>query len=251
MKKILGIFAAMILAASCFGVGGYEAEYTAIATFSFADTDFEGDAFRPDSLLYDTYYRLGLPWDHLAFYHNVDQFTMEFKGGFLVSRLKVPSEGTNVSGWHNNQYRANAKSLYSADNKYAVFQQSSSMPEKHFAFQAESTDKTLSTCMMKCVYVTNTVAMEQAIRTSFRKGDEVVFRATGYLGGQKTGSAEIKLAEYTADKDSVITRWTKLDLTPLGSIEQVAFEIISPTHVYLPTAVCMDDLCADISITRR
>lgn len=245
MKKLLGILAALVIVTSC-GFGGYEAEYTSRVTFSYNDAGFIGDTYKPDSLLYDTYYGEGFTWDDLAFCHKVDKYTMTFTGGILASCLKVPADPKS-SVLANNQYRANAISLTSLDNKYGVFCQTADMPEKHFVFLAESDADTQASCVMNYMYVTNSVASEQAVRAVFRDGDKLVFKATGYVGTQPTGSAEICLAEFTEAKDSIVTKWTKFDLGALGSVEQVKFEIQAPSVASIST-VCIDDIVTQISI---
>ena len=247
MKKILGFFAAAILATSCLGIAGYEADYTTIVTFDYVDSDFIGDVTKPDSLLYDTNYKMGFVWDCLAFYHKIDGQTTEHVGGFAGSCLKVPAN-YEIKGAHD-QYRANAKSMISTSNKYVVFRQGFEMPEKHLVFTEQSDATTIASCTMSHMYVTNSVAMEQTVRSTFVDGDVVTLIATGYNNAQMTGSAQINLAEYTAQKDSVITKWTKFDLSALGEVTHVQFVINA--NKYVPTTVCMDDIVARISISTK
>ena len=249
MKKILGFLAASILVASCLGYPGYEVKYTAVATFDYDDTGFMNDITKPDSLYYDTNYKIGFTWDCLAFFHKIDSQTMDFTGGFLASCLKTPAS-YDVKGAHD-QYRANAKGYTATPNKYVVFRHSYDMPEKHLMFTEESDERTLAVCTMSHMYVTNSVAMEQTVRSTFEDGDKVVLKATGYNGTQETGSAQISLAEYTPEKDSVITSWTKFDLSALGSVDNVKFEIMVQTNKYVPTTVCMDEIVTHISITKK
>ena len=125
------------------------------------------------------------------------------------------------------------------------------MPEKHLTFMVATSESTQATCSMKYVMVTNSVAVEQAVRNSFVDGDWLILKASGYLGTQPTGSAEICLAEYTERKDSIINSWTKFDLSPLGDVDRVQFEIQTRSSKYIPTTVCMDDLTAHVSITTK
>jgi hypothetical protein len=251
MKKIFLIFAVMAFAVSCLS-STYDTQYTTNVSFDYDNQTFAELKPKPDSLLYDVLYKIGFSWDHVGFYHNVDKTTAEFKGGFLASNLAVPAKGASTSALTFNQYRANARNPYTPTNKYGVFVQTSDMPEKHFGFLVEPSAGTTASCTMKYVLVTNSVSVEETVRANFKDGDAVVLRATGYLGNQKTGQAEIKLAEYTEAKDSVMTTWTKFDLSPLGSIDQVKFAIDVPTSVYFPAmTVCMDNLVADISIVEN
>ena len=250
MKRILGILLSAVLVASCFGLSGYEADYVLVSTFNYLNSDYIGDKTKPDSLLYDTKYRLGFTYDYLGFHQKVDQYSLEFMGGFLGSCLKVP-KSSDVSALSYNQYRANAQGLSTIENKYAVFVQSYDMPEKHLSFLATTDADNEAVCTMKYVMVTNSVAAEQAVRNSFVDGDRLVLKATGYLGTQQTGSAEICLAEFTPQKDSVITSWTIFNLSALGSVDNVRFEIQTNSGKAVPTTVCMDDLAAHVSIKTK
>ena len=250
MKKLLGIITSAILVASCLGSAGYEMDYALYATFAYTDSDFVGVKSKPDSLIYDTDYRLGFTWEYVAFYHKVEEYSNEFRGGFLASCLKVPTS-SDVSGLSYNEYRANAVNPSSNVDKYAVFVQTYDMPQKNLAFIPASSASNQSTCSLSSVYVTNSVAVEQAVRSSFVDGDKLVLKATGYLGTERTGSVEISLADYTPQKDSVITSWTKFDLSTLGSVDNVMFEISTPAGKYVPTTVCMDNLSAQIKLISK
>lgn len=96
-------------------------------------------------------------------------------------------------------------------------------------------------------YVNNTAEVVEAVKQNFVDGDRLVLKATGYLNGTKTGEAEIELAEYTEQKDSIIVNWTPFDLDKLGKVQYVEFEMIS-TKDNIPTAFCMDDMVARISL---
>lgn len=248
MKKILLLLAVFAVAVSCLD-SNYDSYYTANVTFDYTEDGFKAQSPKPDSLLYDIIYKIGFSWDDLGFYHKIDESTAEFKGGFLASELAVPQAGAETSGLIFNQYRANAKNPYISINKYGVFVQTSEMPEHHMTFLVESSAETAATCEMQYMLVTNSVSVEESVRSTFADGDVLLLRATGYLDEQKTGTAEIKLAEYTEAKDSVITEWTKFDLTPLGTVDEVKFDIEVPSSRYFPaTTVCMDNIVATIEI---
>lgn len=242
MKNILYTLIALILAVSCIGGSEFNSSYQLAATFEYNDS-----VFGKDSLLYDTQYKLGLGWDYLSFYHKIDGSSSEFKGGFLVSALMMPESG-NTADLVNNLYRANIKGQKPLKNKYAVFCQTADMPENHLEFMLKSTKNLSGSCAMNNVLVTNTVAVENAVRKSFVAGDQLILRATGYLSGVKTDSADIKLAEFTTSKDSVVTSWTLFDMTKLGIVDKVMFDIVAPDGKDVPLAVCMDNLVANIVI---
>lgn len=250
MKKILGILLSAVLVASCFHDTGFETDYVVISTFTYQDAGYIGDKTKPDSLLYDTHYKQGFTWDYLGFYHKIEESSLDFRGGFLGSCLKVPAT-SDPSGLKYNQYRSNALNKNSFENKYAVFCQSYDMPAKHLSFMATPDADTEAICTMKYMFVTNTVAVEQAVKQSFVDGDKLILKATGYLGDQQTGSAEINLAEFTAEKDSIITSWTLFNLGALGSVDNVRFEIHTNSRAAIPTTVCIDDVAAHVRIAAK
>ena len=241
MRKLLLAFIILFTAVSCLD-DAFSTSYVANASFDYYDAEF-GD----DSLFFDTKYKLGITWDYLAFYHKVDEKSSEFRGGFIMSCLSTPESG-KTDDLTNNQYRANVRVPKSVKNKYAVFCQTSDMPADHMQFAFQSSSDMMATCAMQAVFVTNTVAVEKSIKETFVPGDQLILRATGYLADQKTDVAEIKLAEYTTNKDSVVTAWTVFDLSKLGSVDKVRFEIEGPAGKDIPTAVCMDNMLAKISI---
>ena len=101
---------------------------------------------------------------------------------------------------------------------------------------------------MKNVFVSNTVEVADSIKSQFVPGDQLILTATGYLADQVTDKAEIKLAEYTTAKDSIINTWTNFDLSKLGNIDSVEFDIVVPEGKDIPKAVCMDVMIAGLSL---
>ncbi len=242
MKKILMICAVVMTAVSCLQGSGFHTNMTSIVTFDYDDTEFT------DSLFYDTKYsKVGFVWDFMEFYHKVDEMTLDFKGGFLVSSLVTPMSG-NTEGFKNNRYRSNVKNELSPRNKYAVFCYNTTLPEKHMAFNLAGSGFEGS-CNMKLMQVSNTVEVEEAIKRTFVDGDQLVFRATGYLENQITDKAEVKLAEYTSAKDSIVSTWTTLDLTKLGKVDKIQFEIDMPVGKNIPYAVCVDNIVSEIALS--
>ena len=243
MKRLLILFSIATVATSCLGDAAFSNSYPVQATFEYSD-----GFFNADSLYYDVEEKqLGFSWDYLAFYHNVDKSTSEFKGGFILSRLAIPESGI-TEGLKNNRYRVNVKD---APNKFAVFYQSDDMPQKHLEFFFSS-DEIKSSCTMNSVFVSNTVEVAEAVKATFEPGYQLLLKATGYLKDKDTvtGVAEIKLADITAARDSIVSSWTAFNLSELGSIDYVKFSIETvPEGLDIPRAVCMDYLLANISLT--
>lgn len=243
IKKLLLFFCSAVMAVSCLGDGNYSESRTVIATFEFS-TDYK-DIFGSDSLYVDTDYRLGIGWDYLVFYQKVNESTKEFEGGMMLSHLEYPKSGI-VEGLANNKYRVNAKTA-TLPNTYLVFEETGSMPATDVGFNFAQSANAIGACIMSSCAVNNTVAVAEAVKENFVIGDRLSLRATGYLDGNKTDSAEITLAERLSDKDSIVYTWTPFDLSKLGSIDKIDFELIIPQGRNIPATVCIDNVVASIS----
>jgi hypothetical protein len=128
-----------------------------------------------------------------------------------------------------------------------VFDQTESMPDNAVGFNFVNSATANGACIMSSCFVNNTVAVAQAVEKNFEVGDRMMLKATGYLGGKKTDSAEIVLAEKLAAKDSVMYTWTNFDLRKLGSVDKVDFELIIPEGKDIPATVCIDDFLASVT----
>lgn len=235
----------MISVVSCLGDDYFSDSYPIFVTFEYEDSLFD-----KDSLYYDSKgNQLSFVWDGLAFYHKVDKETPEFKGGFLLSRLNIPASG-QTEELANNRFRVNDKS---GPNKFAVFCQTGDMPEKDMEFYYSVPGAT-STCTMHSVLVNNTVEVAEAVREKLEPGQRLLLKATGYKKDQDTptGETEIRLADISSDKDSIISSWTSFDLSKLGDIDLVKFSIeTEPEGLDIPKAVCLDYLVANITIASK
>ena len=243
IKKLLLFFVAAVMAVSCLGDGSYSESRTIVATFEFA-SDYN-EIFGSDSLYVDTDYRIGIGWDYLVFYQKVNESTKDFEGGMMLSHLAYPTSGI-VEGLANNKYRANAKTAKNA-NTYLVFEETGSMPASDIGFNFTQSANSIGSCIMTSCVVNNTVATAEAIDKNFVNGDRMLLRATGYLDGKKTDSAEVTLAERLSDRDSIVYTWTTFDLSKLGSIDKIDFELLIPQGRNIPATVCIDNVIASIS----
>ena len=75
----------------------------------------------------------------------------------------------------------------------------------------------------------------------------MLLSATGYSNGVKTGKAEIVLAESNAMRDTVMTTWSKFDLSKLGAVDNIDFEIIT-SKPEVPAYFCLDELYTYITL---
>ncbi len=237
LKKLLFVMAAAVAAASCVNENqGYSANYTLGVTFEYG-----AGVFQSDSLYMDKQLGVGIAWENMGFHHKLNDDKSEFQGGFVISRLK--GGGTSEQ----DRFRVNSGVGRSGSYTYAVYYANpdeSKMPEKDIEFL----EPNYGTCTMVGCYMNNTKEVVNAVKANFVEGDRLAVRMTGYLGGEKTGEAEFVLAEYTAEKDSLVTGWSPFTLDKLGSVETIDIEIIS-SRDDIPTAFCMDDMITQVSVT--
>ena len=245
MRKIFAFIATAVLVASCLGKSVYNDSYTSYATFEYAN-DYK-EMFGTDSLYFETTYKVGFTWtNYLAFGHKVNEESSEFEGGFLLSYLSVPESG-NTELLDNNDYRANQTYIPPLKNTYLVFTKTESMPEKHFWFNYIQ-GEIKGTCAPQFVRVNNTVEVINAIKDSFKDGDAMILKATGYLEDKNTGESQMRLAEFTStQKDSIVTIWTIFELSNLGLVDKIDFDFVLPEGSEVPQAVCMDDFTANLT----
>lgn len=246
MKKCFFVAAVMLLMVSCLGdEPSVKRSYRLYADFEFSDDYSHYKFFGTDSLYFDENGGLGIGYDLLAFLHKLNDDKTAVDGGFLLSCYKYPDDGMTeglVNTWRTNVKLAEKQTRLS----YLVFRDNPDegmMPEHDIHFTALD----YGMCQMAVCYVSNTVEVADAVAENFDKGDRLTLKATGYLDGNKTGHAEIHLADFSAQKDSIVTEWTPFDLSALGSVEYVDFDIIS-TNEAVPGYACIDFVCADISI---
>lgn len=239
MKRIIFAIAAALCAAACFDVSTetYKSTYTVDTSFEYTTLSFD-EVFGPDSLYFDYENGVGIGWQDLAFYHKLNGAKTDVDGGFMLSALK----GSGATSG-NNLYRVVSGTGLGGSSAYMVFHQSDIMPEK----QVEFVSSKYGTCTMGGCYVNNTKEVADSIASRFGLGDRLSLKAVGYLNGTKTGEATVTLADFSAAKDSIVTNWTPFELTKLGQIDQVSFEIVS-TKEGIPAYFCLDDMIATISI---
>lgn len=240
MKRLLFIFIALVTLSSCMDDGsGMGQQYQLVASFQYPGLKFDSD-----STFLNRNDAVGFGFDALNFFHELDADKIWFDGGFILSCLEIPKSG-KTDGLRNT-YRANVPVGQPQGNTYTVFYQNPNpqlMPEKHVEFAFDEN----GTCLMIGCYVTNTVEVADSIRNNFKLGDKLTIKATGYLKGAKTDEADFTLAEYSAQKDSIVSIWTGFDLAKLGSVDQVTFEVNS-TNPNVPAYFCMDNMVAKINI---
>ena len=197
---------------------------------------------------------MGLNWDFLLFSQKIDK-DGSFLGGFRLSCLEGQIKEVKEEDQADPEVEASPLDMtwrvhnVPHRNNYMVFWHTPSAPESHIAFM----NKAHGVCMVKACYVCNTAKVAAEVKEKFERGDKLMLKATGYLDKKVTGSAEIALADYTQNdkngtpKDSIVSAWTTFDLSKLGSVDEVRFEMLSGNKE-ISKYFCMDDFLASISV---
>lgn len=250
MKKIILFILVLAMTVSCMGLMDkghtYQSSYTLNANFEYTSVDYMKD-FGEDSLYFDVVRCTGIGFKDFAFYHKINADTTDILGGFMLSFLQAPKEMSQIDTL-NKRWRAYANHITKI-NTYLVHR-SADVKTDMPAHDIEFLNTQYGTCVMESCLVTNTVEVADSIKSNFTIGDKLMLKAVGYADGKKTGTAEFMLAERASTKDSIVTNWTLFDLSPLGAVEYVDFEleVLSNQELAVPKFFCLDEFTASISI---
>ena len=252
MKKFfLGILMTCVVI-SCLGEGENSFNYQLDMTFETVagwNVKFGSDSL---SVVDETGWILGQdPSVGLAY----KQKDGQFQGGFRLSRLEGEADGeltrpqTDLDAWRVNAVCGVADRTYmDGSMTYAVLYDN---PEEDMmpAHDLEFGYSDIGTCTMYGCYVNNTTLVARKVKEVFADGDKLLLKATGYRrDGTKTGDAEIELAEYSALKDTVMYNWSVFDLSDLGVVDYVDFEVVS-SKPEVPSYACIDGILTGIAIS--
>lgn len=247
MKRILIIIASALCLSSCLGDSSFSSSYPLDITFECSDAVYKSQ-FTADSIFVLSNQDVAFYWQDPSVVFGQKHDGGAFQGGFLMSYLQGEADGKlTKEATLNDTYRAYAASGASGSNCYAVFydnRNSSLMPSEDMEF----TYGDLGTCEMFACYVNNTTLVARKIQENFQDGDKLTLKATGFLKGEVTAEATINLAEYTAEKDSIMYNWSVFDLSKLGTVDNVDFSVTS-TNPAVPGYACMDGIYVKISLS--
>lgn len=250
MKKIFVAILLGLALSSCLKDGEFSQTYPVYASFEYSNVIFD-----KDSLYYKSELGNGIGWEFFGFYHNVDTTSWTFHGGALLScqegGLYNPADSVAMAKsdslvFAQDRYRVHmAKDIY--ENSYLVYYMnpdSSLLPAHDIEFLAA---KSGTSRAYQC-YVNNTGYVAYKVAKTFEPGDKLTLKATGYLNGAKTGEASINLADFSAQKDSIVSTWTAFDLSKLELFDMIDFEVVS-TKKEVPAYFCMDYFVASVTIS--
>lgn len=248
MKKILFFIALTFILVSCLDndSSSYSRSYTAQITYEYGSATYPSQ-FNKDSLFIMTD-GVGFAYMDIPVIFAQTHSSGSFLGGILMSYLKGEADG-ELSRDANVRDAWRVHSLGGAPDDwtrqpsmtYAVFHDNgnpSSMPEHDIDYLYRNN----GTCTLNKCYVNNTTEVARKVRECFGDDDRMVLKAKGYSADGTVKEAEIVLAQ----KDTVIYNWTLFELSSLGTVDYVDFEITT-TRPEVPKSVCIDNI--DVSVS--
>lgn len=250
INKLLMVICAAYSFVSCFP----EAEYTHTAPV-YATFEYSNPKFDIDTLFYKSDFGYGIGWEYIGFLHNVDTVTWVFNGGMLLSGKKgslyestdsVSMAKSDSLVYAQDRFRVNSVKDTTNNNNYLVFYQNpdrSLMPAHAIEFLASD----FGTCQPVQCLVNNTAYVAYKVAQHFENGDRLTLKAIAYQKGAKVGEATINLADFSAQKDSIVSTWTPFDLSKLGAFDYIDFDVIS-TKEEVPAYFCMDYMIASVTV---
>lgn len=250
MKKFLFFIAVAFSVMSCLDGGSFSQSYTADVTFEFSDNIYH-NSFK-DSLYFIPAGENGITGEGFVYGNYPLVFAQKqvggvFQGGFVMSYLKGEKDGKLTKpAAENDKFRVHASGGAAASKTYAVFYDNpveTVMPKYHIEFGY----KDVGTCTPLACYVNNTTLVARKISESFKDGDKLVLKVTGIRHDGSKAEKSITLAEFTEAKDSVMYNWSVLDLSTLGDVDYVNFDVTS-TNPDVPGYFCIDGYLANIKV---
>lgn len=242
MKRLFFFFSIIVMATSCFDVKTNTYTGQLVADFEYRDIKFGADSVVVENIVGE-----GIYYDVLGFRHTLSPDNIWFDGGFIISCLNMTADKEALAalgGKHT--YRANVIPPIK-NNTYLVHYTNPDdglMPAHDIEFIAKEN----GTCSILGCYVTNTVEVAEAVSRMFETGDKLELKATGWLDSKPTKEAVFTLAEFTGQKDSIVSRWTAFDLTKLGTVDYVDFELVAPEGKDIPPYFCIDNVVASVTL---
>lgn len=232
LRLTCAIIAVAALASSCLSNDdpGYKADSTIVATFQYSDVTFEGDSMVKAPII---------PWNSRLYFYSdsTDSNTSTtgvvhgWHGGFGLSTGQGDDDALSEVKF---PYRAWGSSTANEGNIYGFWHDSgdeNDMPEVDVYVYVYGT---ASYVQPYAVWVNNTEQVVNQVRNGFNladgpftDNDYITLTISASQDGTSVGSTSVNLADFKTFRDSVITNWTLVDLSGIGTANQLSFSITS------------------------
>lgn len=279
MKKIFPLIVTAMFAVSCFNDVGYEASYTLYSTYDGTEqvfTDLAQGSAAADSAAAVS----GFSFGPIAYYNTVSQEgSMPPKlsdGGWIISTSNYPidillshvnsgnsgdggdgsdtGDGGTVSpsvDWQSKltDYCVSdtTDAAGGSNGVFLVYNGNGATPEHDMEFL----QSTIGTCTVSSCAINTTAKVAKYFKTEAVQGDYFKVIVTGHLNGNSTGRVEYCLADYrSGNLDSLKTEWKTLNLSKLGNVQYVDFDIesVMTNASEALKYFCMDNFIASIHV---
>ena len=243
MKKFLTFIAVAFSLISCLGDGGnFSQSYPFDVTFDFSDNIYN-NSFSKDSV-FVLKEGEGFTYGNYPLFFGEVQSSGTFKGGFLLSYLQGEKDGAlDKEATPNDVYRVYAAGGSKNSRSYAVFYDNpdqTQMPQ----YDVEFGYKDVGACTMYGCYVNNTTLVARKIKEHFTDEDRLTLKAIGH----KHDGSKVEASIVLAKKDTIMYNWSVFDLSKLGAVDYMDFEVTS-TNPAVPEYFCLDGLTGHIAIS--
>ena len=255
MKKFLFFAVVALSMVSCLDTGTFSQSYLADVTFEYLDQVYPREFNKDSVYICKNETDPGFLYMQYPLCFGQKQVGGKFEGGFAMSYLKGEKDGLlDKEPGANDVYRVHAaagspdgKAGATGSKTYAVFYdnpQESMMPK----YDIEFGYKENGSCQPLGCYVNNTTLVARKIREHFKEGDKLTLKVKGTKSDGQVTETSIVLAERTESKDTVMYNWTVFDLSKLGPVDYIDFEVVS-TNPDVPGYFCLDGFAASVSIS--
>ena len=275
MKKTALLFSSMLLIVSSCNEGtGYKYDYTLI---DYAEYSNESELFKDGATVFFFGSSESASDENGFLSNNTNLYFCKgysdlYMGGFCLSKQSwekpsdgtdTPEEGTGSSGTtvpgEYSVYGTGDTNNSGTANTFFYFRQTSEMPEHDIAFPYASigTYAPVNVSVCNSAYTVRAIRGDNVDDNTFDIEGDYILTATGYLNGSQTGTAEFLLAgkgksKGTPGADSLVTSWSTFDLSGLGNIDYIDFELscsnINDYQTLIQNDVCIDNLTARVNI---
>jgi hypothetical protein len=212
------------------------------------DVSFEDDALEFDPVDSTCFHPFVAFANLVGFSAVLDDEEENLLGGFVICRGVDPTLTGEAA---KTAFHCISHPYLKTEKTFAVFRQSTEMPETHITFNVPNEQSSFTP---RGVMLNNTHDFVQMAKlgdglsgNKFTDGDWAEVTFTGYKNGVETGSATQKMAEFAGAKEEVLTEWTLLDLSPLGSVDRIDVTLTSSRENAF-RLVCLDHLNLSISL---
>lgn len=255
MKKFLFFAAVALSMVSCLTKGSYSQSYVADITFEWNPQVYSKEFNKDSVYVCKNEADMGFLYQQYPLFFGQKHVGGELQGGFVMSYLEGEKDGQLTKQPNaNDTFRVHAVAGAPGgvasplgSKTYAVFYDNPSesmMPQ----YDIEFGYKNNGSCSPLSCYVNNTTLVARKVREHFQDGDKLVLKAKGTKSDGSVSETSIVLAQYTESKDTVMYNWTVFDLSKLGAVDFVDFEVMS-TNPEVPGYFCLDGYLASIYIS--